>query len=942
MPGTERPENGTKTREKSKRSPAAKSTPRAAPGKKMVQARLPFKRMNPVPKEEEGNLKPKRVKSSQNASTQNSLHPLNTSTEDLENDCEMETEELPPLSKTVNGRGPLDQFFRKSAKGSHSTQSITIDLTEDSNSGLPNQTTLHKETPTDLTNGTAPQESSPPSFLKSSQTDHCNVSMQAETQEQANCAKLSELCSDLQEARKPQSNNTFVKQIRLPVVVLEKLVVTKPSPVEEGEHEEDSSAEEDSATLSSPSSSVSGSSPDGKTGPEHRDRISPSPATTPVHKVTGNKPSTEKKRQRDKEQEEKRRKLQAEKEERERVKEEAKVTRERAKEEAKKKKDEREKEKEKEKKEKKEKEDKEKAEKLRLKEEKKKEKLDALEAKQEEKRKKEEEKRLKDVEKHMKAGKAEITRFFQKPKTPHAPKTFASFCGKFAPFEIKKNMALAPLCRIDFDQEASEQLDELLQQQSSDRSFLREIKTRALRRSERTVVLRRGVAAESSDVMAVTSEADEVQVLEEPDAALDGEVMLVESEKKDDVPERRKFGRMKLLQFCENHRPAYWGTWNRKSQVICSRKPWTQDTKLLDYVVDSDEEWEEEEPGESLSHSEGDDDDEAGEDEEDNDGFFVPHGYLSEDEGASEVEQTDPENQKVRQKLKAKEWDELLSKGKKLRFLQPRVIGCVWQGSGASEIRVLQRFATCVLELPAAEEELAQEASGKQRFKDWKILSHLLPLLHGNVNGSKVIIQEFQECCRRDLFSEGGASNMPGSGGTSPSSPNSRPLTPSNDVVMPSKARLKRIISENSVYEKRPDHRRCWYVHADVLKSFEQEKLPVPCQWTYLTLLSSSIREDSSANGPAGGSTQTTPVSGKRKSAGSMSITQFMKRAKELETTGAVETDGFQADTEEEDDDDCIVVGVQPRKDAEFQQTAPESVIMEVTSGEAAGVTVSI
>lgn len=27
--------------------------------------------------------------------------------------------------------------------------------------------------------------------------------------------------------------------------------------------------------------------------------------------------------------------------------------------------------------------------------------------------------------------------------------------------------------------------------------------------------------------------------------------------------------------------------------------------KLLDYEVDSDEEWEEEEPGESLSHSEG-------------------------------------------------------------------------------------------------------------------------------------------------------------------------------------------------------------------------------------------------------------------------------------------------------------------------------------------------
>lgn len=32
---------------------------------------------------------------------------------------------------------------------------------------------------------------------------------------------------------------------------------------------------------------------------------------------------------------------------------------------------------------------------------------------------------------------------------------------------------------------------------------------------------------------------------------------------------------------------------------------WVLFQKLLDYEVDSDEEWEEEEPGESLSHSEG-------------------------------------------------------------------------------------------------------------------------------------------------------------------------------------------------------------------------------------------------------------------------------------------------------------------------------------------------
>ena len=58
---------------------------------------------------------------------------------------------------------------------------------------------------------------------------------------------------------------------------------------------------------------------------------------------------------------------------------------------------------------------------------------------------------------------------------------------------------------------------------------------------------------------------------------------------------------------------------------------------LLDYDADSDEEWEEEEPGESVSDSEGEgggEEVEGGAEEgEDEDGFLVPHGYLSEGEG---------------------------------------------------------------------------------------------------------------------------------------------------------------------------------------------------------------------------------------------------------------------------------------------------------------------
>ncbi|KAL9248293.1 hypothetical protein vseg_021632 [Gypsophila vaccaria] len=106
------------------------------------------------------------------------------------------------------------------------------------------------------------------------------------------------------------------------------------------------------------------------------------------------------------------------------------------------------------------------------------------------------------------------------------------------------------------------------------------------------------------------------------------------------TPGNSKLSRRKqLLQFDKSNRPAFYGIWPKKSHVIGLRHPFRKDPDL-DYEIDSDEEWEEEEPGESLSDSEKEDDgilDEGSckgeEDEENEDGFFVPDGYLSEDEG---------------------------------------------------------------------------------------------------------------------------------------------------------------------------------------------------------------------------------------------------------------------------------------------------------------------
>ncbi|MED6114680.1 hypothetical protein PIB30_082807 [Stylosanthes scabra] len=103
-------------------------------------------------------------------------------------------------------------------------------------------------------------------------------------------------------------------------------------------------------------------------------------------------------------------------------------------------------------------------------------------------------------------------------------------------------------------------------------------------------------------------------------------------------PEVKKYCRAKqLLQFDKAHRPAFYGIWPTKSNAVGPRHPLRKDP-ILDYEVSSDEEWEEEEPGESLSDCDKDEDESPEEcpksDEESEDGFFVPDGYLSEDEGA--------------------------------------------------------------------------------------------------------------------------------------------------------------------------------------------------------------------------------------------------------------------------------------------------------------------
>ncbi|XP_047442749.1 chromatin assembly factor 1 subunit A [Mugil cephalus] len=840
--------------------------------KKLIQARLPFKRLNTEPKE---NQLPKR--------------PCAHACPEHGDSDRQNGDESSPLSvcsgpPLVNGRGPLDGFLNR-RRPTPSDENMVIDLTDNTPSCAKRLASPAPASPS------LPTKDQPPCKDKTASSEKSTDAGDTPKRHTLDCTG---------------DDSDEEEDLTASVSQLDTTQDSDSEPEEQNESGNVSSVGNRSVQSPSSDSSTSESSPEKSSDP------------TPTESKTTPKIPAEKKMKRRSlkslQEQEERLRLQQEKE---RQKEEAKAAKQKKKEEARKLKEAREREKrekkekdEREKREKKEKEEKEKAERLKAKEElrksKQEAKLEEKRKKEEEKRMKEEEKRLKEKKDRLKAEKAEITRFLQKPKIQQAPKTLAAACGKFAPFEIKEHMALAPLCRVHCEDSALEDLDRCLLNPADNLNGLKDWIGHKPRRSGPTK----------------PRQTDSLR-----------ECLVVEGPKPDGVPDRRRYGPMKLLQFHENYRPAYWGTWSKKSSHITPRCPLRQDKVLLDYEVDSDEEWEEEEPGESLSHSEGEDEEEGGEDDdEDDDGFFVPHGYLSDDEGALEEEEGgDLEKQKLRQKLKAREWDELMSTKKKMKVLEPVVRGCIWEGE-ALGLELLQPYGVCLVEpLPKADTSPSPEELSQKCLREAQLLGQLLPLLHGNVNSGKVIISEFQEFCRGQSSSSSSPPDL------------SSPQSPAENI--PTRIQLKRLIKNNAVYEKRSTYRRCcWYVHTEVLSRYGQEALPVPCQWTYLTTgaREESREEPQAATGSQGNSpttpqtsSATTPSSSsKRKSTGSMSITKFMKKCADPEQVEPMETDGFQADTEEDDDDDCVIIS--PESGPTRKNSGKGDCLVEVTPSDTA------
>ncbi len=134
------------------------------------------------------------------------------------------------------------------------------------------------------------------------------------------------------------------------------------------------------------------------------------------------------------------------------------------------------------------------------------------------------------------------------------------------------------------------------------------------------------------------------------------------------IPNRYRF-----LSFHEDCRPAYRGTWTKKSSIITARNPFGKDSIIFDYEYDSEIEWEEgdDEMGEDVE-------DDAGNQEEDMDGegnakmYDFEDGFCVADDQLLDNEEDADEDTKAlyKKKMLSREEEEQMHT-KRIRIIAP-------------------------------------------------------------------------------------------------------------------------------------------------------------------------------------------------------------------------------------------------------------------------------
>ncbi|XP_062560898.1 chromatin assembly factor 1 subunit A [Armigeres subalbatus] len=487
------------------------------------------------------------------------------------------------------------------------------------------------------------------------------------------------------------------------------------------------------------------------------------------------------------------------------------------------------------------------------KEEKERKRLAEVEAKTEEKRKKEEQKE-EERKKKEEEKEAEVKR---KQKTAQA---FQSFFVKkpvqkdlkqsddensmdrqsvgdgidvvprlaFMPFCVKGDMRLAPVCRVFLGMERKKRLEEMLLEPDAGKNernglYLQQLKNKnyVVGKCERTKTAPDD-EGEDDDVMIVDDNVCH-QIEVDPAAS----------------PSRRY--RAKYFLFEENRRPPYRGTWRKQSTQIKPRRPFVQDTKFFDYEVDSDDEWEEEEPGESLHGSDDEKDvDPVEEDYEVDNDFFVPHGHLSDEEMQAEddvIEDNSPETQKAKLKIMQQEFAAEMKK--KTEKIKPRLIGCLWENGPGEEPEcsaVIREILKARAMLFDPEEPISftvqknepesnssspskEKEQTERKLKQIKLVDEgvkeLITLIHGSALNRKFLIKEFLAywAKRRDE----GEINAPQF---------------AHDSI---RTKILQVASWRPCPDEGPmQNKMCWYVNKEALVKYGLIDLKIPTGWEFI------------------------------------------------------------------------------------------------------------
>ncbi|EAT35088.1 AAEL012725-PA [Aedes aegypti] len=398
----------------------------------------------------------------------------------------------------------------------------------------------------------------------------------------------------------------------------------------------------------------------------------------------------------------------------------------------------------------------------------------------------------------------------------------------FMPFCVKGDMRLAPICRATLEEDRKKRLEKVLvdspsaQEVSRQGLYLQQLKRKdyVVGKCDRTWTAQDDEGDED-DVMIVDDNVCH-QIEVDPSAA----------------PSRRY--RAKFFLFEENRRPPYRGTWRKRSSQIKPRRPFIQDTKFFDYEVDSDDEWEEEEPGESLHGSDDEKDVDPEEDYEVDNDFFVPHGHLSDEEMQAEddvMEDNSPETQKAKLKILQQEFAAEMKK--KTEKIKPRLIGCLWENGPDDEPEcspviweILKARAMLYdpdepisFTVQKAEPESNNSSPSKEKEpierkpKQVKLVDEgvkeLITLIHGSALNRKFLIKEFLAywAKRRDE----GEVNAPQYG---------------QDSI---RTKILEVASWRPCPDEGPmQNKMCWYVNKEALVKYGLTDLKIPTGWEFI------------------------------------------------------------------------------------------------------------